>query len=397
MRSLLCTLVTLSLFIPHATAQAAVLIGLHIDDLDQANGQPRPSYRTFLITFRDGRAQLVADLPDLIVPRKDGFWRVGTLHKGPTGKYQAQEFVYATPARSVPHAVGEYHPPNPDWSCSETDQATEFVNTDLLSVSYFTEPACSLEVEYQHGTYKLDPLGKELDITSVLGTSAWDAEKKADAQAKSDHAFSDLSNCEGVSRVDSWNWGIERSSRLPRSEAKAWGLVSDYTSPHVCGDGGTYEIKFPIPESLTGPTYRANDLVLLLKSKVAKDNYSSWGGSPHTRRGFPSGFRLQSARKNIRHKTARHRTQARTLCLHQPGSECRDGAMGTAPAPRSTMPSAPCRERLSARWKPRVIVDTLVFRSRSTRSSPKRPLTICPLSTSCSLANFPSCDGACSC
>jgi hypothetical protein len=274
MRSLLCTLVTLSLFIPHATAQAAVLIGLHIDDLDQANGQPPPSYRTFLITFRDGRAQLVADLPDLIVPRKDGFWRVGTLHKGPTGKYQAQEFVYATPARSVPHAVGEYHPPNPDWSCSETDQATiEFVNTDLLSVSYFTEPACSLEVEYQHGTYKLDPLGKELDITSVLGTSAWDAEKKADAQAKSDHAFSDLSNCEGVSRVDSWNWGIERSSRLPRSEAKAWSLVSDYTSPHVCGDGGTYEIKFPIPESLTGPTYHANDLVLLLKSKVAKDNY----------------------------------------------------------------------------------------------------------------------------
>jgi len=274
MRSLLCTLVILSLFIPHATAQAAVLIGLHIDDLDQANGQRPPSYRTFLITFRDGKAQLVADLPDLIVPRKDGFWRVGTLHKGPPGKYQAQEFVYVTPARSVPHAVGEYHPPNPDWSCSETDQATiEFVNPDLLSVSYFTEPACSLEVEYQHGTYKLDPLEKELDITSILGTSAWDAEKKADAQAKSDHAFSDLSNCAGISRADSSNWGIERSSRLPRSETKGWVLVSDYTSPHVCGDGGTYEIKFPIPESLTGPTYHANDLVSLLKSKAAKDNY----------------------------------------------------------------------------------------------------------------------------
>jgi hypothetical protein len=257
----------------HAPAQSAVLIGLHVEVQDHGNGPPPPSYRTFLITFRDGKAQLVTDLPDLIVPRKDGFWRVGTLHEGPPGKYQAQEFVYAAPARSVPHAVGEYHAPNPDWSCSETDQATiEFVNPDLLSVSYFTEPACSLEVEYQHGTYKLDELGKGLDITAVLGASAWDAEKKADAKAKSDHAFSDLSNCEGVSRADSSNWGIERSSRLPRSEVGTWVLVSDYSSPHVCGDGETYEIKFPIPESLTGPTYHASDLASILKSKVAKDN-----------------------------------------------------------------------------------------------------------------------------
>jgi hypothetical protein len=274
MRSLLCTLVTLLLFIPQATAQAAVLLGLHIDDLDQAKGQPPPSYRTFLITFRDGRAQLVADLPDLIVPRKDGFWRVGTLHKGPPGKYQAQEFVYVAPARSVPHAVGEYHPPNPDWSCSETDQATiEFVNPDLLSVSYFREPACSLEVEYQHGTYRINELAKELDITPVLGASAWDAEKQADAKAKSDHAFSDLSNCEGVSRADSSNWGIRRASRLPRGEAKPWVLVGDYSSPHVCGDGQAYEIKFPVPESLTGPAYHASTLVSLLKSKVAEDNH----------------------------------------------------------------------------------------------------------------------------
>jgi hypothetical protein len=272
MRSLLCTLVSLALFMPHAPAQSAVLIGLHIDDLDQANGQPPPSYRTLLIIFHDGKAQLAADLPDLIVPRKDGFWRVGALHKGPPGKDQAQEFVYAVPVRSVPHAAGEYHPPNPDWNCSETDQATiEFVNPDLLSVSYFTEPACSLQVEHEHGTYKIDELEKELDITPVLGTPAWDAEKKADANAKSDHAYSDLSNCEGVSRADSSNWGIERSSQLPGSEASAWVLVSDYNSPHVCGDGQTYEIKFPIPESLTGPIYHASNLVSLLKSKVAKD------------------------------------------------------------------------------------------------------------------------------
>jgi hypothetical protein len=273
MRSILCTLVILSVWMPHAPAQSAVLIGLHVNARDDGGEEHPPSYRTFLITFRDGKPQLAADIPDLIVPRKDGFWRVGTLHKGPPGMFMAQEFVYAVPARSVPHAVGEYHPANPDWNCSETDQATiEFVNPDLLSVSYFTEPACSLEEEQQHGTYKLDELEKKLDINAVLGTAAWEAEKKADAKAKSDHAFSDLSNCEGVSRADSSSWGIERSSRLPRSEAKGWVLVSDYTSPHVCGDGDTYEIKFPVPESLIGSTYHADTLLSLLQSKVAKDN-----------------------------------------------------------------------------------------------------------------------------
>ena len=75
-------------------------------------------------------------------------------------------------------------------------------------MSYFTEPACSLEVQYRHGTYKLDDLGKELDITAVLGVAAWNAEKKADASAKADNDISP--DCVGVSKPDATNWGIER-------------------------------------------------------------------------------------------------------------------------------------------------------------------------------------------
>src|SRR5579862_6818092 len=76
-KSLLCALVSLLLGIRYAPAQSAVLIGLHVEVPDDGNVAPPPSYRTLLITFRDGKAQLAADLPDLIVPRKDGFWRVG--------------------------------------------------------------------------------------------------------------------------------------------------------------------------------------------------------------------------------------------------------------------------------------------------------------------------------
>jgi hypothetical protein len=87
MRSILLAFIALSLWMPRANAQAAVLIGLHVNDSD-GEGEHPPSYRTLLITFRDGKAQLAADLPDLIIPRRDGFWRAGTLHIGPPGKHR---------------------------------------------------------------------------------------------------------------------------------------------------------------------------------------------------------------------------------------------------------------------------------------------------------------------
>lgn len=272
MRSLLCTLLGFSLWVPYASAQSAVLIGLHLDAHDGVYRQTPSSYRTYLITFRDGKARLAAELADLIVPRRGGFWRVGTLHKVPQGKYEGQEFIYAVPARAIPLAVGEYHPANPEWYCSETDQTTiEFVNRDLLSVSYFNAPACSFQVIYQHGTYRLDQLQEKLDITAVLGASAWDAEKRAYALAKPEDQ--QTADCIEISEPDPSNWGIVHSERLPESIAEPWGLVSDFNAPHVCGGGDTYQIKFPIPESLTGARYHRNILSSLLRSKTAKDNY----------------------------------------------------------------------------------------------------------------------------
>ena len=212
--------------------------------------------------------RLAADVPDLIVPRKDGFWRVGALDKGWECCGGYQEFLYAVPVRSVPHAIGEYHPVNPDGPCSQTKRATiEFVNPDLLSVSYFDAPGCSLEVKYGHGTYRLEALLTKLDISAILGPNAGIAEKKADAAAKSSHRLTDLSLCPGVSKNDSFNWGIESASQFPRSRARRWILVGDYNSPHVCGDGHTFEIEFPIPESIAGRASQTDSLQLLLKSK----------------------------------------------------------------------------------------------------------------------------------
>jgi hypothetical protein len=67
MRFIFIALIALALWLPQSAAQAALLVGLHLDDSEDAS-----SYRTFLISFRKGKGQLAADISDLIVPRKNG-------------------------------------------------------------------------------------------------------------------------------------------------------------------------------------------------------------------------------------------------------------------------------------------------------------------------------------
>ncbi len=269
MRFILC-IVALSFSGPWVEAQTAVLIGLHQTAWDDETGTTHPpSYRTFLITFHGGNAQLAADIPDLVVPRKDGFWRVGSLRKGEGCAGSYQEFVYGVPIRSVPKAVGEYHPDTPGNGCEFDEAIIEFVNPELLSVSYAQQFFASLETESWHATYKLDDLDRPLDITTVFGSAAWLAQTTADALSKAGNAEG-LKDCSGVSEPDSTNWAIERSGGQHIVSDSSWILVSNYSAPHVCNGGDRYEIKFQIPKSVTGTEYHASTLATLLKSPAAK-------------------------------------------------------------------------------------------------------------------------------
>jgi hypothetical protein len=271
MRFVFTTLIALMLWLPRSAAQSALLIGLHFDASVDPHDLSPPRYRTLLITFRNGEAQLVANVPDLIVPRKNGFWRVGSLYKGsPGAEGQYQEFPYSAPVGTVPHALGEYHPEDPAL-CSNTEDATiEFVNPDLISLSYLHSP-CSLEVDLGYATYKLDDLGKALDIADVLGPAAWHAEKKADNDAKS--RVPGLQDCVIVSKPDPRNWAIEGWSRIPLSSVTGlWILVGNYNAQHVCNGGDSYKINFPIPQSITGVEYHLDLLSAIVKSDAAKKN-----------------------------------------------------------------------------------------------------------------------------
>jgi hypothetical protein len=69
MRFVSITLLGLTVSMPQSASQAALLVGLHVDSSGDA-----PSYRTFLITSRNGKAQLAARLSEPVVP-------VGEMHQ----------------------------------------------------------------------------------------------------------------------------------------------------------------------------------------------------------------------------------------------------------------------------------------------------------------------------
>jgi hypothetical protein len=61
-----------------ANAQSGALIGVTADrEAEAGEGTPPPTFRTLWITNDGARARQVIAIPALVLPRRDGFWRLG--------------------------------------------------------------------------------------------------------------------------------------------------------------------------------------------------------------------------------------------------------------------------------------------------------------------------------
>lgn len=239
-----------------AAGQAALLVGF---------GHGPGEYRTLLITFRDGKAQLAADIPALIVPRKDGFWRVGVLHNGDDRFYT--ETLYAIPATSKPPSVQPNSPSrnktedSPEDCSTNSGETIHFVNPELVSVEEGSYSDCNLPVSGSTGfaTYKINDLDKRLDISSVLGPAGWAALKRTAASKFDD-------DCQ-PSQAGTTDWSIER-------ESGEWTVVSSPSCPQMYQP---YDVDFTLPVSVAGPTYRAaeRDSMFETIKRVATRKYDS--------------------------------------------------------------------------------------------------------------------------
>jgi hypothetical protein len=223
-----------------ALGQTAALIGLQQEPYYEHEKWIPTSYRTLLVTFRDGKARLAADVPALIVPRKDGFWRLGVLQKG-----NDDESIYAIPALSkppVPSPAASRDRGDLDSDCELSSAETiEFVNPEIVSVEDQEESSCGMHPSHTllYGTYRIDDLKTALEITTVLGAAA------GVAQTRSAPEPDPGDDCGVLDPPDSRNWGIKWSPGK-------WSVLSVYSTSQACGGDHSYEVKFTPPAPVVG-------------------------------------------------------------------------------------------------------------------------------------------------
>jgi hypothetical protein len=259
-KSWLLLLLTLSSSV--SPGQTAALIGLRHDAFSSDDGKGNPiRYSTLLITVRDGRATLAANLPALVVPRKDGFWRVGYL----PGDYGSDGLPYAIPALSGPPAPpktnGTGHRDDSEDDCSSSSGAViDFVDPEIISIVDVSESTCGTHPTHtlDHATYRLDDLKKPLDITTVLGDSAKAALLKSFPAAQSEN-----DECPPVDDPDTTEWGIKWS---PGN----WILLSKVTRSQACGGDNDYEVDFTVPSPVLGGRFGRHALSPLRDSVLAQ-------------------------------------------------------------------------------------------------------------------------------
>jgi hypothetical protein len=245
MNGKIVALLLLTLPVPMTAAQTAVLIGLRHDSYSSDDGKWNPaSYSTLLLTLRDGEAQVAANVPALIVPRKDGFWRLGVLHSGTDSDFEEKE--YAIPAGSpVPAPTGSAstgsQPGDSGTTCSTSSESTiEFASSEIISVKHEDNSDCGVHPagSIAYATYKIDDLSKPLEIAAVLGRAASGAQIKSVPAPYSDE-------CEILGRPDAKGWGIQWSPGQ-------WVVMSTYSMSHACGGDQAYELNLAAPASLVG-------------------------------------------------------------------------------------------------------------------------------------------------
>jgi len=171
--------------------------------------QPHGTYLTFWISRRSG-SMTIKPIVGLLVPRKDGFWRIGSrmVQSAPADDDNFDEYFWAAPA-------GQKTPPE----LPKTDAEINGMSTRLITyagpeyISYLSHRQGGAgNWEYQF-TYvsPLDHLTKKLSIAQVLGAQAGANYKKL---AKSlDHMNDDLTETQdrdpcNCCTGDENEWGV---------------------------------------------------------------------------------------------------------------------------------------------------------------------------------------------
>lgn len=239
-------LLLLCLFATESHAQeAGLLLGLrHETTVSQplpyytgtADTLSRTSYHTLLITKTDTAFTIRSYDDHLLIPRPDGFWRVGV--KRSIYNRWIEDFVWAAP-EDIPRTLAGIQPYNGEYCEGHRRQAILYANEHYLSLDQRSTGYCEGAAHpWFFNTLAVVPLDSTthsgLSITEVLGEGAYKAMETA-TQAFFD-AIEENENADTpyIQEPDAANWGIVRKAghwmvigRLEAAEEIHQGVFKD--------------------------------------------------------------------------------------------------------------------------------------------------------------------------
>jgi hypothetical protein len=308
-----------------ALGQSGLLLGM-ADGCENADQPCAVRNHTLWIRPHDGRIEAMK-IPDLIVPRQDGFWRVGVRmycrkegFDGEGGSQQAQDTAdrseygfqdtwFAGPASEPPAleglAKGEERDlldcpkqVTVDHSCGADHFAVVFVNGEYISIDEQADSECGAHPDGEEAGFvgRLDGgIGAKIAYSDMEGAGASDTMEEAAAhvQVENEVGYPQEENTLEEMREKYPKWPSmtdrERVAALQDTESdfcpgessgEDWYFERDggkwiahgvVDRPHVCGGYLTYDLPFEAP--FAGPF--AGPISMEAIRKQAPDAYDA--------------------------------------------------------------------------------------------------------------------------
>lgn len=216
-------------------------------------------YRTVWI-YPAGNTMNVTSIPGILVPRRSGFWRVGTdrtavkggsrLLDGSETNYDSSEerlwVERATARHIVKRKPGEVIVRSNVESCEDLYREISFVSPDYLAYRDNLLLNCGVhpDGEDQWNVVPLSALaGPRISILDFLGETVRKPFVDGLNGAALEQGGGKPGECEGPEEVDFGDWAIVRGKGR-------WVLQGYVTLPRLCGYFGQFDLPVPVPEKV---------------------------------------------------------------------------------------------------------------------------------------------------
>lgn len=238
--------------------EAGLLLGLRYDKpiaetlpyyAGGADSLSRAAYSTLLISKINGTVVSWTEQDNLLIPRPDGFWRVGT--KRSVYNDWVEDFIWATPD-GTPRSLAGIQPYNGEYCEGHRKQTILYAGPDYLSIDQRSAGYCEgASHPWFFNTLAVVPIDSTthtgFPIDEILGEAAYETLTET-AQTFLDDLEDDNQRNAYIEEPDAANWGLTHQSgqwaALGRLEA------AEEAHQNVYAD---LPLAFELPVSMTGP------------------------------------------------------------------------------------------------------------------------------------------------